>query len=153
MKIKRTWITKSGEKREKVYDYDKKSSSTIKSSYTLLVGKKHGKYDNRVKEFLDSVDDPALRARYESKIKLADAKNERLTVKSLLSKVERSKVRKLLINAGVSEEDIEEEYGIDSSELLDESNWEGETFTSKKSGKQFKFNWGYTGNIFEEVLQ
>lgn len=149
-KIRRTWY--SAKKKAfitKEYTYGKSTGSEIKSENTLLVSKKHGRYDKRIDEILNAVD-PTMRAEYEATIKKAVRKGERLSVKGLMSKTTKNRIEKMFINAGYSEEDIIRDTGVSISELYDKNNWKGDIFTTL-SGTSYRFNWGYTGGNLEKI--
>lgn len=149
-KIRRTWY--SAKKKAfitKEYTYGKSTGSEIKSENTLLVSKKHGRYDKRIDEILNAVD-PAMRAEYEATIKKAVRKGERLSVKGLMSKTSKNRIEKMFINAGYSEEDIIRDTGVSIDELYDSNNWKGDVFTTL-GGTSYRFNWGYTGGNLVKI--
>lgn len=149
-KIRRTWY--SAKKKAyitKEYTYGKSTGSEIKSDNTLLVSKKHGRYDKRIDEILNAVD-PAMRAEYEAHIKKAVRKGERLSVKGLMAKTTKNRIEKMFINAGYSEEDIIRDTGVSIDELYDSNNWKGDVFTTL-SGTSYRFNWGYTGGNLVKI--
>jgi len=149
-KIRRTWY--SAKKKAyitKEYTYGKSTGSEIKSENTLLVSKKHGRYDKRIDEILNAVD-PAMRAEYEAVIKKSVRKGERLSVKGLMSKTTKNRIEKMFINAGYSEEDIIRDTGVIIDELYDSNNWKGDVFTTL-GGISYRFNWGYTGGNLVKI--
>lgn len=150
-KIKRTWWSKQANKFvTKVYEYEtvKKDGKTTTKSRSrrskLLVGK-NGVYEDRLKELLKSTDDPAVKSEIKAKVKEAARKGEKLSVKTLLSKVADSKIEKMFINAGYTEQEILNTLNIERDVLFDEANWKGSTFSY--DGKTYNFVFSYTGNV------
>ena len=72
-------------------------------------------------------------------------KGEKLSVKSLLSKVAESKIEKMFINAGYTEPEILAEIGISREDLFNEDNWSGSSFNF--GGETYNFVFSYTGNV------
>lgn len=151
-KIKRTWWNNSKQEfvtREYEYNVTKKgkktTTSVIRSRRSKLIVGKNGVYEDRLKELLNVTLDVSLRAEIKAKVKEAVRKGEKLSIKSLLSKVAESKIEKMFINAGYTEAEILEEFGISRDELFNEENWEGSAF--KYKGATYDFVFSYTGNV------
>lgn len=150
-KIKRTWWNQREQKYvTKVYEYttikkDGKVTTTSRSRRSKLIVGKNGIYENRLAELLKTTDDFAVRAEIKAKAKEAARKGEKLSVKSLLSKVAESKIEKMFINAGYTEPEILAELGISREDLFNEQNWSGSAFTF--GGATYDFVFSYTGNV------
>lgn len=151
-RIKRTWWSKSqGKYITKVYEYETvktasgKVTTKARSRRSKLIIGKNGVYEDRLKELLNTTNDPAMRAEIKAKVRESLRKGEKLSVKSLLSKISESKIEKAFINAGYTEQEILDEIGIERSELFNEKNWDGSVFTF--GGNVYDFQFSYTGNV------
>lgn len=150
-KIKRTWWSKREQKYiTKVYEYttikkDGKVTTSSRSRRSKLIVGKNGIYEDRLKSLLETTDDFAVKAEIKAKAKEAVRKGEKLSVKSLLSKVAESKIEKMFINAGYTEPEILDELGITRADLFNEENWSGSTFNI--DGTTYDFVFSYTGNV------
>ena len=150
-KIKRTWWSKREQKYiTKVYEYttikkDGKVTTSSRSRRSKLIVGKNGIYEDRLAEILKATDDFAVKAEIKAKAKEAVRKGEKLSIKSLLSKVSESKIEKMFINAGYTESEILSEIGIKREDLFNEANWSGSKFTY--GGDTYDFVFSYTGNV------
>lgn len=151
-KIKRTWWNKSKQEfvtKEYEYSVTKKqgkvTTSVIRSRRSKLIVGKNGIYEDRLNALLETTDDFAVKAEIKAKAKEAVRKGEKLSTKSLLSKVAESKIEKMFINAGYTEPEILAELGIDRDDLYNEENWKGSTFNYQ--GAVYDFVFSYTGNV------
>lgn len=153
-KIKRTWYNKkSGEYITKEYTYD----HTSRKGKTL-VGKSGRVYKKNIEALIDEIN---------SREDLSD-KEKRTTINSLNSLVNQrkrdkrkltengfwgteadSKAAILLANAGYSVDEVSKMYNIPEKALLNEENWNGETFSY--DGRSFLLQFGYTLDIFKEI--
>lgn len=151
-RIKRTWWSKSqGKYITKVYEYETvktasgKVTTKSRSRRSKLIIGKNGVYQDRLEELLRATPDPAMRAEIKAKVREAVRKNEKMTVKSLLSKISESKIEKAFINAGYTEQEILTELGVSRDVLFDEANWSGSEF--RYGGEVYDFRFTYTGNV------
>ena len=147
-KVKRTWYSKKQNKvitKEYEYNYKQKRGGKTK----VLVGKNGKVYKDRINDVLNDIKDPATKADARARIKQAIRDGERLTERSLASKVATDKYEKMLINAGYSIESFEEETGISFKDFSDRTNWNGDIFTLGAVSYVYKFN--YEGNILTTV--
>lgn len=150
-KIKRTWWSKREQKYiTKVYEYttvkrDGKITTSSRSRRSKLIVGKNGIYEDRLKALLETTDNFAVKAEIKAKAKEAMRKGEKLSVKSLLSKVAESKIEKMFINAGYTEPEILAELGISREDLFNEDNWSGSSFNF--GGATYNFVFSYTGNV------
>lgn len=151
-RVKRTWWNEAKQEfitREYEYNVTKKgkkvTTSVIRSRRSKLIVGKNGIYEDRLKALLDTTDDLSIKAEIKAKAKEAVRKNEKLSTKSLLSKVAESKIEKMFINAGYTEPELLSELGIDRNALYNEENWAGSTF--KYRGVTYDFVFSYTGNV------
>jgi hypothetical protein len=147
-KVKRTWFSKKQNKyitKEYEYKYKQKRGGKTK----VLVGKNGKVYKDRIDDVLNDIKDPATKADARARIKQAIRDGERLTERSLASKIATDKYEKMLINAGYSIESFEEETGISFKDFSDKSNWTGDVFTLGAVSYAYKFN--YEGNILTVV--
>ena len=150
-KIKRTWWSKTANKFiTKVYEYesvkkDGKTTTKSRSRRSKLIVGKNGVYSDRLKELINTTDDPSVKADIKALANEAVRKGEKLTVKTLLSKVADSKIEKMFINAGYTEQEILDTLKIERDDLFDTKNWKGSVFTF--GGKTYDFVFSYTGNV------
>lgn len=152
-KIKRTWWNKA--KQEwvtKVYEYKTvkdtatgKVTTKARSRRSKLIIGKNGVYEDRLQELLAEAPDVSVKAEIKAKVRESLRKGEKLTYKSLLSKIADSKIEKAFINAGYTEDEILDELGIERSDLFNEKNWSGSVFTY--GGNVYDFQFSYTGNV------
>lgn len=143
-KVKRTWFSKKQNKYiTKEYEYTYKQRRGGKSK--VLVGKNGKVYKDRINDILNDIQDPATKADARARIKQAIRDKERLTERSLASKIATDKYEKMLINAGYSIESFEEETGINFKDFSNKSNWNGDTFIF--GGKIYTYQFNYEGNI------
>lgn len=148
MRVTRTWYSKKlGKNVTKVYDYDYKRKRGGKS--LTLVSKSGKPYKDRIDNLLSSIKDPATKADAKAVIKQAIRNKERLTERSLASKVSDDKFEKMLINAGYSKSSFEAETGIKFSDFSNKSNWKGDMFTFNGITYVYKFN--YEGNMLAAI--
>ena len=151
-KIKRTWWSKKqGKYITKIYEYETvktasgKVTTKARSRRSKLIIGKNGVYEDRLQDLLAAAPDVSVRAEIKAKVRESLRKGEKLSVKSLLSKISESKIEKAFINAGYTEEEILDEIGISRSDLFNEKNWDGSVFTY--GGNVYDFQFSYTGNV------
>lgn len=150
-KVKRTWWSKKEQRYiTKTYEYTTvkkagKITTTSRNRRSKLIVGKNGIYEDRLKELLKTTNDISVKAEIKAKVKEAVRKGEKLSTKTLLSKIADSRIEKMFINAGYTEPEILEELGIDREDLFNEENWEGSTFSY--GGETYDFVFGYTGNV------
>lgn len=164
--VKRTyWSESAGGYVTKEYQYETKkvdgrvtTAGSKKSVGKLLIVGKGGVYESRLKELLDTAEDPAVRSDIMSKVKEAERKGKRLSTRSLLSKISESRIEKFFINAGYSEADImtlldiaPEDWEKSRAILYDEANWENSTFMWKGVKYKLHFQKRYTGDVLKVV--
>ena len=157
--VKRTyWSAKKGDWVTKVYPYETRkvdgrvtTKGSKKTAGRLLIVGKNGIYEDRLDALLETAEDPAVRSDIMSKVKEAERKGKRLSTRSLLSKVAESKIEKFFINAGYTEEDIMNEYGLTRDVLFDPANWEGSVFSFGGLKYRLKFQARYTGSVLEVI--
>ena len=150
-KTRNEWVTR-------VYDYELikvdgkyTTKGSKKTAGRLLIVGKNGIYKDRLDALLETAEDPAVRSDIMSKVKEAERKGKRLSTRSLLSKVAESKIEKFFINAGYTEEDIMEEYGLTREVLFDPANWEGSVFSYGGLKYRLRFQARYTGSVLEVI--
>lgn len=150
-KVKRTWWSKKEQRYiTKTYEYTivkkaGKITTTSRNRRSKLIVGKNGIYQDRLKELLMTTNDISVKAEIKAKVKEAVRKGEKLSTKTLLSKISDSRIEKMFINAGYTEPEILEELGIDREDLFNEENWEGSTFSY--GGKTYDFVFRYTGSV------
>ena len=88
-----------------------------------LIGKDGRRYQNKINEFMSHISDPAEKIQAKVAIANAHKYKEKLTIRSLRSKLAESKAEKFLINAGYTRKEFEIEYGFSFDEFIDEDNW------------------------------
>ena len=150
-KVKRTWWSQKEQRYiTKTYEYTTvkkagKITTTSRNRRSKLIVGKNGIYEDRLKQLLKTTNDISVKAEIKAKVKEAIRKGEKLSTKTLLSKIADSRIEKMFINAGYTEPEILEELGIDREDLFNEENWEGSTFSY--GGETYDFVFGYTGNV------
>ena len=150
-KVKRTWWSQKEQRYiTKTYEYTTvkkagKITTTSRNRRSKLIVGKNGIYEDRLRELLKTTNDISVKAEIKAKVKEAIRKGEKLSTKTLLSKIADSRIEKMFINAGYTEPEILEELGIDREDLFNEENWEGSTFSY--GGETYDFVFGYTGNV------
>ena len=110
----------------------------------VLVGSDGRQYHQKIEAVLSSIRDPGARIQAKTIIKNAHEDKERLTMRSLQSKMAFAKEEKFLINAGYTRESFEAEFGITFEDFEDESNW----ITDPEGKKRFSMN----GMVYELVF-
>lgn len=139
--------------------YTKKESKVLhpygarRDKSAVLIGSDGRQYHQKIQALLDRITDPGQRAQVKTIIKNAHEDKERLTIRSLESKIAFSKERKFLINAGYTRESFEREYGISYDEFEDEDNWI--TVDGKKyfvhNGMTYDLFFDYSGHVLRRV--
>ena len=148
-KIKRTYFSKKlGKTVTKIYEYDASRYTGRRKKSLLVVGKNGRVYQDRLDEILAATTDIGTKEDIKATVKQASRNKEKLSIKSLSSKVSTNKIEKIFINAGYTEEEITKELGISSKDLYDPSNWKDSTFTH--GGKTWDFQFSYTGKVMIE---
>lgn len=153
-KVYRKYFSKKLNKWVQYEYYADKYTSSRKKRSPVLVSKSGKIYTERVKDLLDNTTDPGFRANIEDAIKQRSKDNKStsrtkdqkraLTIDGVIAAAQKSNIATMIMNTGYSVEEAAEELGVSESELLDESNWAGNTF--KPASKAFIFT--YTGAIF-----
>lgn len=110
----------------------------------VLIGSDGRQYHQKIEAVLASIKDPGARIQAKTIIKNAHEDKERLTLRSLQSKMAFAKEEKFLINAGYTREGFEAEFGITFEDFEDESNW----IIDPEGKKRFAIN----GAIYELVF-
>ena len=140
-KRKNEWVTKT---------YHYKSKKAKRSD--LIVGKSGKVYKDRLKKLRDSLDDPndqyELDLIIENQLYKKDARISERTLRSMLAD---SKIEKAIINTGYTAEELAAEMGIDVADLLDEANWDGDTF--KLGNRTWNFEFKYDGSVMTEQIK
>ena len=137
-----------------------KSESKVEHPYgkrrdksMVLIGSDGRQYHQKIKAVMDSIKDPGQRAQVKVLIRNAHEDKERLTLRSLQSKLAFSREEKFLINAGYSRETFENEYGFTFDEFEDEDNWI--TVDKKKyfvkDGRTYELYFDYSGRVLKRV--
>lgn len=120
----------------------------------VLVGSDGRQYHQKIEDVLSSIRDPGARIQAKTIIKNAHEDKERLTMRSLQSKMAFAKEEKFLINAGYTRESFEAEFGITFEDFEDESNWiidpEGKKRFSM-NGMVYELVFDYSGQILRRL--
>lgn len=139
----------------------KKTKSQVAHPYgarrdksTTLVGRDGRQYKDKIKAFLDSIDDLGVKSHVRLIISKAIKNKERLTIRSIQSKLVQSREEKFLINAGYTRDQFFREYGFTFEDFEDEDNW-----TKDADGKSYfvwngvTYDWvfDYSGRILRRV--
>ena len=140
-KRKNEWVTKT-------YHYNAKKAKRS----DLIVGKSGKIYKDRLKKLRDSLDD--TNDQYELDLLIENQlykKDPRISERTLRSMIADSKIEKAIINTGYTPEELANELGIDVKDLLEESNWDGSTFSF--GGKTWNFEFKYDGSVMTEQIK
>lgn len=145
-KVKRTYYNKKlGKMITKTYEYDMSRYTGRRKKSLLIVGKNGRIYEDRLKTVLAETDDIATKQDIKAIVKQSVRRNEKLSIKSLLSKASSNKIEKMFINAGYTEAEIIEELGVTAEDLYNEENWQNSTFNF--GGKAYDFVFSYVGKV------
>lgn len=116
-----------------------------------LIGKDGRRYQNKIDEFMSHISDPAEKIQAKVAIANAHKNKERLTIRSLRSKLAETKAEKFLINTGYTRKEFEKEYGFSFDEFIDEDNWieidDKRQFV--KNGIVYSLIFDYSGQILK----
>lgn len=115
-------------------------SSNSKKNVERLVNEIRNRDDISDKEKIGLISD------LETEVKTAHINGKKLTVNGFFAKQEEDKINRLLVNAGYTAEELAEEIGVSVEDILDEKNWNKDTFMGVW---QLQFN--YTGEILKYV--
>lgn len=151
-KVTRTYYSKTLKKYvTKTYTYDsKKYSKTKRTGRDLLLVGEHGKkYNDRINKLLNSIENPAQRFQVEAKINAFANNKEKLTERSLLSRLENDKAKRLLVNLGYTIDDFEKEYNISFADFSDADNWSNNIITV--AGVSYQLVWDYYNSILKRI--
>ena len=153
-KIKRTWYNKkSGQYITKEYTYEHTSRKgkvlVDKRGRVIKKNLEQIKQDINSREDLNQSEKRALNINLDALVDQRKQDKRKLTTNGFYGTMSDSKVGRMLSNAGYSVEEVSQMYNIDEEALLDEDNWNGETFSYK--GRSFLLQFGYTLDIFKEI--
>ena len=115
-------------------------SKNSKKNVERLVNEIRNRDDISDKEKIGLISD------LETEVKTAHINGKKLTVNGFFAKQEEDKINRLLVNAGYTAEELAEEIGVSVEDILDEKNWNKDTFMGVW---QLQFN--YTGEILKYV--
>ena len=145
-RVKRTYYSKKLDKTvTKTYEYDVSRYTGRRKKSLLIVGKNGRIYEDRLKTVLAETDDIATKQDIKAIVKQSVRRNEKLSIKSLLSKASSNKIEKMFINAGYTEAEIIDELGVTAEDLYNEANWQNSTFNF--GGKSYDFVFSYVGKV------
>lgn len=121
-----------------------------------LVGKDGRQYHDKIKAVLDAIRDPGARIQAKTIIKNAHDNKERLTLRSLQSKMAFAREEKFLVNAGYTRESFEAEYGFSYEDFEDEDNWVYDEDNKKRKhfvwdGQIYELVFDYSGKILRRL--
>jgi hypothetical protein len=163
--VKRTWTTKNGITKTKIYTYQGSGKSrrglTLVSKKGKINKKNIEKFKNEIKADteLTTAEKYGLIKDVDILVQTRSENGKKLTTTGFYGKqIGASKdeqinkirnIERLLANAGYSVEEAAEELDIDESDILETSNWSGDIFTFAGISYQVKFT--YTGSLFTKV--
>ena len=123
-----------------------------------LVDKKGRAIKKNIERFKDSILNNTNYTTAEKRMLIADIDVEvdvrkrnksKLTTSGFMGMQEETSIARFFTNAGWSVEEFADEIDEDINDILNENNWQnGQLYIN---GRTFKFNWTYTGNLFEEI--
>lgn len=116
-----------------------------------LIGKDGRRYKDKIDEFMSHISDPAEKIQAKVAIANAHKYKEKLTIRSLRSKLAESKAEKFLINAGYTRKEFENEYGFSFDEFTDEDNWVEIDGSRKfiRNGTVYSLIFDYSGQVLK----
>lgn len=86
-----------------------------------------------------------LRAR----VQQAHKEGKKLTTNGFFGQMEEDKVSRMLTNAGYTPEELANEIGVSTKDILNADNWAGDIFML--GDKQWRVSFNYTGSILKEI--
>lgn len=153
-KITRTYIRKDGTIVTKTYSYDRKSSKGA-----VLVNSKGKINYKNVKKFKEAIDNRTdlsasekrtIKADLDAYVHTRHMNKEKLTTTGFIGHRTKNAPERMFANAGMTSEEIAEEYELDENELRDPNRWVGNIFTAS-NGDEYEFSFSYTGNVLVKV--
>lgn len=152
-KITRTWKTKSGVVKTKVYEYSRKSrrGKVLVSKSGKINTKNIDEYKKQIMantEYNDA-EKRALIADLNIITKQSSKSKTRLTTRGFEGKIATEAIDRMFINSGASVEEVADWYGLDPTDIRDTSNWSGNILII--SGVKYEFEHGYNNNILTIV--
>lgn len=153
-KIKRTYFSKKlGQMvtKEYTYEHTSKKGKVLVDKRGRIIKKnlEKVKQDINSREDLNESEKRALTVNLDALVDQRKQDKRKLTTNGFYGTMSDSKVGRMLSNAGYSVEEVSKMYNIDEEALLNEENWNGETFSYK--GRSFLLQFGYTLDIFKEI--
>lgn len=134
---------------KKIHKYGKRRDQS-----GTLIGSDGRQYHQKIKAVLDSIKDPGARIQAKTIIKNAHEDKEKLTLRSLQSKMAFAKEEKFLINAGYTRASFQEEFGITFEDFENEKNWIEGLDGKKKfvmNGQIFELVFDYSGQVLRRI--
>ena len=163
-KIKRTWYSKKLGKtitKEYTYEHTSRKGKVLVDKRGRVIKKnlEKVKQDINSREDLNESEKRALNINLDALVDQRKQDKKKLTTNGFYGTMSDSKVGRMLSNAGYSVEEVSEMYNIDENALLNEKNWEGETFiykykeegSNEEKTRSFLLQFGYTLDIFKEI--
>lgn len=150
-KVTRKYVNKAGKTIVKTYSYDRKYKKT-KSGFQKAFTKK-GEISKRLSARLarQGYSEAEIRTiEAYAKVKLKQGYKE-WTDAQLLHSFKSDKIELMFANCGMSIKEAASEIAVDPALLLDEANWDNDTFTDPESGRSFMFEFNYEGSVWTEV--
>lgn len=153
-KIKRTYFSKKlGQMvtKEYTYEHTSKKGKVLVDKRGRIIKKnlEKVKQDINSREDLNESEKRALTVNLDALVDQRKQDKRKLTTNGFYGTMSDSKVGRMLSNAGYSVEEVSKMYNIDEEALLNEDNWNGETFSY--DGRSFLLQFGYTLDIFKEI--
>lgn len=155
--VKRTWVTKTGQIKSKVYDYSKQYENveykprkkTIRTRYIIT---KTGKINKTaMRELL--ANNPQEMEDIERRIRLEqDLGKKGVSVQRFMASYNHDRIMGMFANAGVSIEEAAIQANTTVDALLEKNNWNNDVFTAP-NGKTYRFVFNYNDAVFEEIKQ
>lgn len=159
-RVKRTYITKSGKKRTYTYEYDKKYSYKHKSKKGKVLVSASGKVNKKNVADLkaeimakdgDTATKKQLCNRLDAYVKQRSKHKEgRLTTNGFFAHEANDKAEQFAASLGYSISELAGMYNLDEADLRDPSSWKDDELVA--SGRIFKINHNYTGDVLEEII-
>lgn len=134
------WVTKE-------YTY---KASQLRSRKTYIINSKGKVNQSALKRLVDRGVGTKFEIETNIQSQLAQGKVS-ISEERLEASITHNRIEGMFANAGMSVDTAAKEINTSVDALYDKSNWNDGVFTDPKTGKSYKFEFNYEGNVFEEI--
>lgn len=153
--VTRRWVTKSGEIHQKTYEYGSRRGK-------VLVDKSGRVKQKAVDELRSKIESDKTMTKKEKNVAQAfldyyleerSSAKRQLRTTGFFGMLAGSRIEMMFANAGTSAAEEAAYLGVDESDLLDQSNWNGGVFTDRQTGRSWRYTFNYFGSeaSWEEI--